>query len=186
MSGASQVPASAAAAATTTITPTAPTSAFPYVTRLDVAYGPLEVFDDGAIASSCPHRWFNQTLCAVNSSVVRVGVVQGEYHWHHHPDDDEFFYCVDGLLFVDVVMPSPSPSPSASAAATTTPSSSGGGGGEGERVSPKEGEYRVIELRPRNTASQQHQCRTCTDTEGKALFFPYCASKTQGQLDCGL
>jgi mannose-6-phosphate isomerase-like protein (cupin superfamily) len=31
-----------------------------------------------------------------------VGAVQGEYHWHKHDDDDEFFYVVEGELFIDL------------------------------------------------------------------------------------
>jgi mannose-6-phosphate isomerase-like protein (cupin superfamily) len=76
--------------------------AYPYVTRLDVYYKPLEVVDEKALSDACTHKWFNQTLCAVNSSVVRLGVVQGEYHWHKHTEDDEFFYVVEGKLLIDL------------------------------------------------------------------------------------
>jgi mannose-6-phosphate isomerase-like protein (cupin superfamily) len=74
----------------------------PYVTLLNVLHGPLEVIDEKALADACEHRWWNQTLCQVNDSVVRVAVVQGEYHWHKHDKDDEFFYVVEGLLLVDL------------------------------------------------------------------------------------
>jgi len=47
-------------------------------------------------------EWFNQTLCAVNDSVVRIGIVEGEYHWHKHDNDDEFFYVVEGELLIDL------------------------------------------------------------------------------------
>jgi uncharacterized cupin superfamily protein len=50
----------------------------------------------------CPHTWFNQTLCKVNESVVRLGVVEGEYHWHKHDDLDEFFFCVSGRFIIDL------------------------------------------------------------------------------------
>ncbi len=76
--------------------------AFPYVTRLDVRHKPLEVVDVGALAASCRDRWYNETLCRVNDSVVRLGVVQGEYHWHKHDADDEFFYVVEGRLSIDL------------------------------------------------------------------------------------
>ena len=75
---------------------------FPYVTLLNVLHQPLERIDEKALADACPHRWYNQTLCAVNGSVVRLGVVQGEYHWHKHDDDDEFFYVVEGRLLIDL------------------------------------------------------------------------------------
>lgn len=75
---------------------------FPYVTLLNVYYQPLEVVDEKALADACPHQWYNQTLCEVNDSVVRLGVVQGEYHWHQHDQDDEFFYVVEGRLLIDL------------------------------------------------------------------------------------
>jgi mannose-6-phosphate isomerase-like protein (cupin superfamily) len=77
-------------------------SAYPYVTRLNIEYGPLERIDIQTISDACKDRWFNQTLCQVNSSVVRVGIIQGEYHWHKHDEEDEFFYVVEGLLLIDL------------------------------------------------------------------------------------
>ena len=44
----------------------------------------------------------NQTLCKVNDSVVRLGVVQGEYHWHKHDADDEFFFVLEGHFVIDL------------------------------------------------------------------------------------
>ncbi|HEY3295626.1 MAG TPA: cupin domain-containing protein [bacterium] len=75
---------------------------YPYVTRLDILYPPLEVIDEKALSDANRHKWFNQTLCEVNDSVVRVGVVEGEYHWHKHDEDDEFFYVVEGELLIDL------------------------------------------------------------------------------------
>src|SRR5687767_11937672 len=75
---------------------------FPYDTRLNVLHGTLEVIDLPSIVDSVTHPWFNQTLCKVNASVVRMGVVQGEYHWHKHDDDDEFFYVVEGTFYIDL------------------------------------------------------------------------------------
>ncbi len=78
------------------------TESFPYETRLDVYYKPLEVIDEKSLAGACAFKWYNQTLCQVNQSVVRLGVVQGEYHWHKHDADDEFFYVVEGKLLIDL------------------------------------------------------------------------------------
>ena len=75
---------------------------YPYVTRLDILCKPLEVIDEKALADANTHQWFNQTLCEVNDSVVRLGVVEGEYHWHKHDHDDEFFYVVEGQLLIDL------------------------------------------------------------------------------------
>lgn len=75
---------------------------YPYVTRLNVFYKPLELVDVSALAAACTDRWYNQTLCRVNDSVVRLGVVEGEYHWHKHDDEDEFFYVVEGQFLIDL------------------------------------------------------------------------------------
>ena len=76
--------------------------AYPYETRLNIQYEPLEVIDEKSLADACQHKWYNQTLCKVNESVIRLGVVEGEYHWHKHDDDDEFFYVVEGKFFIDL------------------------------------------------------------------------------------
>jgi len=75
---------------------------YPYATHLDIRYPALEVVDVQQIADAVTDRWYNQTLCSVNDSVVRVGVIQGEYHWHKHDDLDEFFYVVEGTLLIDL------------------------------------------------------------------------------------
>jgi len=75
---------------------------FPYETRLNVLYEPLEIIDIHAIEDARKFKWFNQTLCKVNGSVVRVAMVEGEYHWHKHDDDDEFFFVVEGQLLIDL------------------------------------------------------------------------------------
>jgi mannose-6-phosphate isomerase-like protein (cupin superfamily) len=73
-----------------------------YDTRLNVLYKNLQLIDEKALADAAPHRWYNQTLCQVNDSVVRLGVIEGEYHWHKHDRDDEFFYVVEGKLLIDL------------------------------------------------------------------------------------
>ena len=78
------------------------TQNFPYATYLDIRYPPLEVIDVPAIVDAVKDHWYNQTLCKVNESVVRLGVMQGEYHWHKHDDLDEFFYVVEGKFLIDL------------------------------------------------------------------------------------
>lgn len=73
-----------------------------YVIHTDVKFGPLERMDVGAMGRDCAFDWFNQTLCRVNESVVRFGVLHGEFHWHEHEREDEFFYVVEGRLLVDL------------------------------------------------------------------------------------
>ena len=75
--------------------------AYHYETRLNILHPPMEVIDEKALSDACEYKWFNQTLCKVNDSVVRVGIIEGEYHWHKHDNDDEFFYVVEGQLLID-------------------------------------------------------------------------------------
>ncbi len=75
---------------------------YPYATYLNVLYPPLEKIDVQALADACTDRWYNQTLTRVNDSVVRLGVLQGEYHGHHHEKEDEFFFVLEGRFFVDL------------------------------------------------------------------------------------
>ena len=79
-----------------------PKPPYPYDTHLDVRYGHLEVIDVPALVAAATHPWYNQTLCRVNESVVRLGVVQGEYHWHKHDTEDEFFFVVSGRFLIDL------------------------------------------------------------------------------------
>ena len=78
------------------------TQSYPYETRLNIYYQPLEVVEEKKLADECEFKWYNQTLCQVNESVVRLGVFDGEYHWHKHEEDDEFFYVVEGQLLIDL------------------------------------------------------------------------------------
>lgn len=75
---------------------------FQYVTRLDVKFKHLQKMDINQLVNECTDKWFNQTLTEVNDSVVRLGIVEGEYHWHKHDNDDEFFYVVSGQLLIDL------------------------------------------------------------------------------------
>jgi len=73
-----------------------------YVTRLNALFPQLALVDLPPLVSAVSDEWYNQTLCQVNASVVRLGVVRGEYHWHKHANDDEFFFCLAGQLLVDL------------------------------------------------------------------------------------
>jgi mannose-6-phosphate isomerase-like protein (cupin superfamily) len=79
-----------------------PQTTYPYATHLNVHYPPLQVVDVPALVAACKDKWYNQTLCRVNDSVVRLGVIEGEYHWHKHDDDDEFFHVIEGRLLIDL------------------------------------------------------------------------------------
>ena len=73
-----------------------------YNINLDVKYKPLELIDIPEIVQYCTEKWFNQTLTKVNDSVVRLGIVEGEFHWHKHDEDDEFFFVIEGKLIIEI------------------------------------------------------------------------------------
>ena len=75
---------------------------FNYVTKLDIKFDHLQKIDVSKMVRECKDKWFNQTLTRVNDSVVRLGIVEGEYHWHKHDQDDEFFFVLDGQLLIDL------------------------------------------------------------------------------------
>ena len=77
-------------------------SPYLYATHLNVLFGGLEKIELDPLVSAVRDQWYNQTLARVNDSVVRLGVMEGEYHWHRHDDDDEFFYVVDGRFLIDL------------------------------------------------------------------------------------
>ena len=71
-----------------------------YDIRLDDKFGSLALIDLASeIAAHEP--WFNQTLTTVNDSVVRLGILEGDFHWHKHDEEDEFFLVLDGELLID-------------------------------------------------------------------------------------
>jgi mannose-6-phosphate isomerase-like protein (cupin superfamily) len=72
-----------------------------YEIHLEDKYGSLTLIDLPAeIAAHEP--WFNQTLTTVNDAVVRLGIIEGDFHWHKHDDQDEFFLVLDGRLLIDL------------------------------------------------------------------------------------
>ncbi|HEX2982474.1 MAG TPA: cupin domain-containing protein [Ignavibacteriales bacterium] len=73
-----------------------------YNINLDIKYDHFELIDVPQIVQDCKEKWFNQTLTQVNDSVVRIGIIQGEFHWHKHENEDEFFFVLEGLLYVDL------------------------------------------------------------------------------------
>jgi mannose-6-phosphate isomerase-like protein (cupin superfamily) len=74
----------------------------PYTITSDIKFGFLSLIDVNALRAAVKEQWHNQVLCRVNDCVVRLGVVQGEFHWHKHDEEDEFFYVVDGRLYIDL------------------------------------------------------------------------------------
>lgn len=78
------------------------TKKYEYNQLMDVKFQHQELIDIASIEEQCDDKWFNQTLTKINDSVARIGIVEGEYHWHTHEDDDEFFFVLSGKLFIDL------------------------------------------------------------------------------------
>jgi mannose-6-phosphate isomerase-like protein (cupin superfamily) len=74
----------------------------PYSINLNSKFGPLELVDLDPLVKACQDKWYNQTVCKVTDCVVRLGIMQGEFHWHKHDNEDEFFYVVDGRFLIDL------------------------------------------------------------------------------------
>ena len=75
---------------------------YPYVNHMNILYSPLQLIDIQSLVDQCTDQWYNQTLCQVNDSVVRLGILHGEYHWHKHDKEDEFFFTLEGKLIIDL------------------------------------------------------------------------------------
>ncbi len=73
-----------------------------YNIDLAVQYSHMERIDVRAVVAATKEKWANRTLTQVNDSVVRLGMLEGEFHWHKHDDDDEFFFVLEGQLLIDL------------------------------------------------------------------------------------
>lgn len=69
---------------------------------MNVPIGHLGVIDIDGIVGSTKEKWTNYTLSEVNDSLVRLGIFEGEFHWHHHDREDELFLVLSGKLFLDL------------------------------------------------------------------------------------
>ncbi len=69
---------------------------------MESTVGQSKLIDIPSIVEACQEEWHNETLCPVNDCVIRLGIVKGEFHWHKHDEEDEFFFVVDGKLLLDL------------------------------------------------------------------------------------
>lgn len=72
-----------------------------YDIHLDDKYGHSKLIDV-ATEAAAHDPWFNQTLTTVNDSLVRLGIFEGEFHFHKHDREDEFFFVLEGRLLLDI------------------------------------------------------------------------------------
>ena len=73
-----------------------------YTMHMDAKFDYLELIDVPGLVDACEDDWYNQTLCQVNECVVRLGILKGEFHWHKHDEEDEFFFVLQGRFLIDL------------------------------------------------------------------------------------
>jgi mannose-6-phosphate isomerase-like protein (cupin superfamily) len=77
------------------------------LSRYAINYQPLfrtlQLMDVQHLIDVVDEPWYNQTLIQVGDVLVRLGVMQGEFHWHKHDEQDEFFYLVQGEFHIELV-----------------------------------------------------------------------------------
>ncbi len=73
-----------------------------YSINLDVKFGFLQLIDVPSLVAANKEEWYNQTLCLANDCAVRLGILHGEFHWHKHDEEDEFFFTLEGQLLIDL------------------------------------------------------------------------------------
>lgn len=73
-----------------------------YNIDLEVKFEHQQLIDVPGIVAAVQEKWSNRTLTKVNDSVVRLGILEGEFHWHKHDNDDEFFFVLEGTLLIDI------------------------------------------------------------------------------------
>ncbi|RFU44627.1 cupin domain-containing protein [Paraburkholderia sp. DHOC27] len=61
----------------------------------------IEPIDFHAIADAVPHGYMNQVLSTANDHDIHISVMDAPYFWHLHPDSDETFITLEGILIID-------------------------------------------------------------------------------------
>jgi mannose-6-phosphate isomerase-like protein (cupin superfamily) len=75
---------------------------YDYRMNVNVKFQQSQLIDVQGEVDTVEDQWWHQTLAQFNDSVVRLGVVEGEFHWHHHDAEDELFFVLDGELLIDI------------------------------------------------------------------------------------
>ena len=52
--------------------------------------------------SALDEAWQVHVLARANTACVKVMKMQGEYPWHHHIYEDEFFFCAAGEFTMEI------------------------------------------------------------------------------------
>jgi|SRR5512133_2164155 uncharacterized cupin superfamily protein len=73
-----------------------------YAIHYEPLFNTLQAIDVQQLIDTVTEPWYNQTLIQVGDVLVRLGVMQGEYHWHKHDEQDEFFYVLQGEFHIEL------------------------------------------------------------------------------------
>lgn len=65
-------------------------------------FGQSRVIDVSQLESENEEQWMNINLTEVNDSIIRLGIFEGEFHWHKHDREDELFFVLEGRLILDL------------------------------------------------------------------------------------
>ena len=65
--------------------------------------GHLEKQDVNKLTRDIDDDWNNMVVSEINDHIVRLSVLQRDFHWHLHKNSDELFFVIEGMLYVDRV-----------------------------------------------------------------------------------
>jgi mannose-6-phosphate isomerase-like protein (cupin superfamily) len=65
-------------------------------------FGQSKIIDVSKLVHENREKWVNVNLTEVNDSIVRLGIFEGEFHWHKHNQEDELFFVLEGRLLLDL------------------------------------------------------------------------------------
>lgn len=63
---------------------------------------PLTLIDIGKLTEAVTTNYANFPVVAVNDHIVKVSVMTESYHWHYHPNSDETFLVIEGILLIEL------------------------------------------------------------------------------------
>jgi len=52
------------------------------------------------VCGAIPDYWSPRVVAELNGQYVKVARIKGEFVWHHHEDEDEFFLVLKGQLVI--------------------------------------------------------------------------------------
>jgi mannose-6-phosphate isomerase-like protein (cupin superfamily) len=67
----------------------------------EILFGSGQLIDVQAVGAD-HSPWWNRTLCAADDAWVRLAVMEGDFHWHKHEAEDEFFFVLEGQLDIEL------------------------------------------------------------------------------------